>query len=135
MQVIFPYDRECTPPHFQAIEEFGGAFLLQLFGLGSTYLRSSAWYHCASSCHLQGRLLRSDFTLLRRHIGLPRFLFSLPLTSKPVYDMICWLLSCMIQSEVLSCMIESDGCSCTISISEPHLLQYLVLGELRSPST
>ena len=30
------------PPHFQAIEESGGAFLLQLFGLGSAYLRSSA---------------------------------------------------------------------------------------------
>ena len=46
------------PPHFQAIEESGGAFLLQLFGLSSTYLHSSAWYHCASSCHLQGHSTR-----------------------------------------------------------------------------
>ena len=66
---------------------------------------------------LKGQVLQLDFILLRRHVGLPRFLFlSLPFTEAHVqYDL--------------------DAFSCTISISEPHILQYLVLGEFRSLST
>ena len=62
-------------------------------------------------------LLRLDFTLLCRHVGLPHFLFlSLPSTEARVrYDLVTL--------------------SCTISISETRILQYSVLGELRSPST
>ena len=36
-------------------------------------------------------VLRSDFTLLRRYIGLLHFPFSLSLTMKPLYDMIWWV--------------------------------------------
>ena len=53
------------------------------------------------------------------------FSFSFPST-KPVYDMI-WLCSCI--------RYDLAAFWCTISISEPHILQHLVLGELRFPST
>ena len=49
----------------------------------------------------EGVMLQSDFTLLRRHVGLPRFLsFSLPFTEARVrYDLV--LFSCTIRSGVV----------------------------------
>ena len=73
-----------------------------------------------------GSLLQSDFIYLRRYIGLHRFLFLTSHSSKPMYDTIS-KLSCVRCDLVLFL--------CTISILEPPLLRYLVLGEYRSLST
>ena len=76
--------------------------------------------------------------LFRRRIGLPSF-FLLPFpSSKPVrYDLVT-LYDTMRSRGCSDCrlydMILSQH-SGMISISEPPLLQYLVLGELRSLST
>ena len=69
----------------------------------------------------EGVMLRSDFTLLRRYIGLPHFSFLPFLSLKPMYDTI-W--------SIFLGTIRISGVLCTISISEPHILQYIVLGEL-----
>ena len=57
------------------------------------------------------------------------FPFSLSLTLKPMYDTIWWIHSVQYN------LVALFGPFCTISISEPHILRYLVLGELRSLST
>ena len=69
-------------------------------------------------------VLRSDFTHTQIH-WTASLLFSLPHTEAHVrYDLLA--SPCTIRSLVLSC---------TISISEPPLLRYIGLGELRSLST
>ena len=82
-------------------------------------------------------LLRSDFIPSRRYIGLHRFLFLFcyPFIKAHVqYYLIGVFLYNMISG--LSCVRYDLACLlCTISISEPPLLRYLVLGEYRSPST
>ena len=84
----------------------------------------------------------SKLSLLRRHLHSVVVTFGLhPITqihqtasftffpsppSKPMYDTI-WFGS------YVRC--DLTWFSCTISILEPHILRYIVLGELRSPST
>ena len=82
------------------------------------------------------RMLRSDFTYLRRHVGLHPFFLSSDIPHRspctirswvfPVYDTI---------SRLSPVRYDLTSLSCTISISEPPLLRYLVLGECRSLST
>ena len=72
------------------------------------------------------KVLRSDFILPRRYIGLHRFLSLFSLHRSP-----CTIRSgsSRLYDTILSII------RCTISISEPHILRYLVLGDLRSLST
>ena len=96
---------------------------------GSTKKGSGTWFT---------RTLHLDFTHTDTSDCLVSF-FLLLLTLKPMYDKIWWLVSCTIRSR----RVLAESCvqynlmtrSCMISISEPHILRYLVLGELRSLST
>ena len=89
-------------------------------------------------------MLHLDFTLLRRYIGLHCFsLFSLPNTKAHVrYDLVAFsvrydLVAFSVRYDLVALFVRYNlsTSTCTISISEPHILRYLVLGELRSPST
>ena len=60
------------------------------------YLRYKDLFHCTFPSVIQGPLLlRSDFTLLRRHIGLPISFSFLFLSQKPMYDTI-WMRSSLV---------------------------------------
>ena len=142
--------RDCTrspplilmsPPH-QTISTTSEANLpwLSLLTLRRRCSKSVTLHSSISLHQRQGSrsfVLRSDFTYLRRYIGLHRFLFPF-LTS-------IHRSPCMIQSRVslvydtisrLSCVrYNLASLLCTISISEPPLLRYVVLGEYRSLST
>ena len=71
-------------------------------------------------------------------------LFPFP-TPKPMYDTIWQLLLVRYDLAALTCTIRSGSSHlydmilliirCTISISEPHILRYLVLGAFRSLTT
>ena len=81
----------------------------------------------------EGVMLRSDFTYLRRYIGLHRFFSHFPHTEAHVrYDLADAFLPDAISSLVL---VRYDllPFRCTISISEPPLLRYLVLGGVQIP--
>ena len=84
----------------------------------------------AKVTHLTGvhasMLLRSDFILPRRYIGLHRFLSFSSTHRSPCT---IWSDSVYLYDTILLTI------RCTISISEPHILRYLVLGEFRSLST
>ena len=69
---------------------------------------------------------------LRRHVGLPRF-FSLP----SLHHSPCTIRSSGLRlfHHVRYDLAASFALPCTISISEPRILRYLVLGEFRSLST
>ena len=68
----------------------------------------------------KGVMLRSDFTLLRRYIGLPRFLFlSLPLTEAHVrYDRVLFL--CTIRSGIILAYDTIWKCSRVRYQSQSH---------------
>ena len=81
---------------------------------------------------LLGRLVTIGLHHLRRYVGLPRFLFLTPLHRSP-----CTIRSddFLVAYAVRYDLAGSFGLLCTISISEPLILRYLVLGEFRSLST
>ena len=108
------------------------------FVMANSYLQSHSW-QCVMGDYLYHFSLCYDRTSFstHRYIGLHRFLFFFcyPFTEAHVrYYLVGVLLYDTISR--LSCVWWDLIClSCTISISEPPLLQYLVLGEYRSPST
>ena len=95
-----------------------GVFLCKLLA------QSASHSETGSSCYVLIGL-----HLTRRYIGLHHLFFHLFHSSKPMYDTIWQVLHVRYDLEAHFCL------SCTISIAEPPLLQYLVLGELRSLST
>ena len=77
-------------------------------------------------------------SLLRRHVGLPSFLSSSSHHWSPVRYDLATLYDTIRSHAGSDCRVYDTILhrrSCTISISEPPLLRYLVLRELRSLST
>ena len=83
----------------------------------------------------RGVMLRFDWTSYTTQIHQTASFFSLPfsLTLKPMYNTdLAWspcTIPILFETRI---QYYLEAISCTISISEPPLLQYLVLGELRS---